>query len=122
MSQPSAAKIARKLLAADHRTAWPRRFAALLHLYLAELHDPTPAQTSLCRRVATLEVGLEAIEARMAAGEDDASLLDAYARASGTLSRLLRLVGIERRPKDITPTLEQYIANLPASARPSIKE
>jgi hypothetical protein len=47
MAQSSPAKIARKLLAADRRTAWPRRFAVLLDLYLAELHDPTPAQVSL---------------------------------------------------------------------------
>jgi hypothetical protein len=122
MARSSPATIARKLIAADRRTAWPRRFAALLDLYLAELHDPTPAQVSLARRVVTLEIALENVESKMAAGDDDPALLDLYARASGGLGRLLRLLGIEHRTKDITPNLEQYIASLPPSARPAIKE
>ncbi len=121
MSQPSPAKVAARLLA-DRRGVWPKRFRLLLDQHLAEFADPTPAQASLCRRCTVLEIGLEAIEAKMASGDDDPALLDLYARASGQLGRLLRLLGIERRTKDITPTLDQYIATLPASARPVITE
>jgi len=121
MSQPSPAKLAARLLA-DRRGVWSKRFRLLLDQHLAEFAHPTPAQASLCRRCTVLEIGLEAIEAKMAAGDDDPALLDMYARASGQLGRLLRLLGIEHRTKDITPTLEQYIASLPASARPAIKE
>jgi hypothetical protein len=121
MSQPSPAKVAARLLA-DRRGVWSKRFRLLLDQHLAEFADPTPAQASLCRRCTVLEIGLEVIEAKMASGDDDPALLDLYARASGQLGRLLRLLGIEHRTKDITPTLEQYIANLPASARPAIKE
>ena len=121
MSQPSPAKVAARLLA-DRRGVWSKRFRLLLDQHLAEFADPTPAQASLCRRCTVLEIGLEDLERRMAAGDDDPALLDLYARASGQLGRLLRLLGIERRTKDITPTLDQYIASLPASARPAIKE
>jgi hypothetical protein len=121
MSQPSPAKVAARLLA-DRRGVWSKRFRLLIDQHLAEFADPTPAQASLCRRCTVLEIGLEAIEAKMAAGDDDPALLDLYARASGQLGRLLRLLGIEHRTKDITPNLEQYIASLPPSARPAIKE
>jgi hypothetical protein len=119
--QPSPAKVAARLLA-DRRGVWSKRFRLLLDQHLAEFANPTPAQASLCRRCTVLEIGLEAIEAKMAAGDDDPALLDLYARASGQLGRLLRLLGIEHRTKDITPNLEQYIASLPPSARPAIKE
>jgi hypothetical protein len=117
MSQASPAKLAARLLA-DRRGVWSKRFRLLLDQHLAEFADPTPAQASLCRRCTVLEIGLEAIEAKMAVGDDDPALLDQYARASGTLKRLLEALGIERRPRDVTLTVEQYLRNLPASAKP----
>jgi hypothetical protein len=117
MSQPSPAKLAARLLA-DRRGVWSKRFRLLLDQHLAEFADPTPAQASLCRRCTVLEIGLEAIEAKMAIGDDDPALLDQYARASGTLKRLLEALGIERRPRDVTLTVEQYLRNLPANAKP----
>jgi len=121
MSQLSPAKVAARLLA-DRRGVWSKRFRLLLDQHLAEFADPTPAQASLCRRCTVLEIGLEDLERRMAAGDDNPALLDQYARAAGTLKRLLEALGIEHRTRDITPSLEQYLASLPASARPAIKE
>src|SRR5262245_39424120 len=104
MARSSPAKMAARLLA-DRRGVWSKRFHLLLDQHLAEFADPTPAQASLCRRCTVLEIGLEAIEAKMAAGDDDPALLDLYARASGQLGRLLRLLGVERKPKTISTTL-----------------
>ena len=101
MSQPSTVKLAARLLA-DRRGVWSKRFRLLLDQHLAQFADPTPAQASLCRRCTVLEIGLEAIEAK---SDDDPALLDLYARASGGLGRLLRLLGVERKPKTIGTTL-----------------
>jgi hypothetical protein len=117
MSEPSPAKVAARLLA-DRRGVWSKRFLLLLDQHLAEFADPTPAQASLCRRCTVLEIGLEGLERRMAAGDDDPVLLDLYARASGSLGRLLRLLGLERKVKDVTPTLAEYLRNLPATKQP----
>jgi hypothetical protein len=35
--------------------------------------------------------------------------LEVYSRTTNTLRRLLETLGIERRPKDVTPTLDQYL-------------
>ena len=63
------------------------------------------------RRAATLTVELERMEAVFAlAGEAKPSDLDLYQRTAGNLRRLLESVGIERRPRNVTPTLAEYAA------------
>ena len=67
------------------------------------------AQLSLIRRAATLEVELERLEGRLATGDEDVSL-DAYQRAANSLRRLLESLGLERKAKDVTPSLADIIA------------
>jgi hypothetical protein len=129
-SRSPAARAARLL--ADKRGRWARRFRTLLDAHLADLGTaaPSAAQCSLARRVTTLELGLENIEAQLAAlpeGEPvPAALLDLYARAGGTLKRLLEGLGIERQPRDVTPTIDQYLsaarAIAPANQHPTDHE
>jgi len=61
------------------------------------------AQLALCKRAAGLECELEQMEGRMSQGiEVD---LDRYGRAASHLRRILESLGLERKPKDIGPTL-----------------
>jgi hypothetical protein len=110
MSQLSLAKTAGRLIG-DKRTTWAKRFVTLFDQHVADLGgiEPSAAQASLCRRAATLEIGLEHLEQRMAGGDDDPALLDQYARSAGTLKRLLEALGIERRARDVTPSLDEYL-------------
>src|SRR6516164_8091528 len=62
------------------------------------------AQLSLVRRAAALACELEQMEARMSQGE--AVNLDSFGRAA----RLLEAVGLQRRARDVTPTLAELIA------------
>jgi hypothetical protein len=45
-------------------------------------------------------------------GEAAADEIDLYARVSGNLRRLLEAVGLQRRPRDVTPpSVEAYLAH-----------
>ena len=90
----------------DHRLAWVRRLRDLIQLHLNDLGGPDRASESekaIVRRAATLIVEL-AIN-----GEAGAKQLMAYQRCSNTLRRLLESVGLERRPKDVSPDLQTYL-------------
>jgi hypothetical protein len=99
----------------DGRSTWVRRLRDLIGLHLSDLggNDAvSEAERSIVRRAATLTVELERLEAVFAvAGEAQADQLDLYQRTANSLRRLLESVGIERRPRDVTPTLSQYLAN-----------
>ncbi|MCJ2138455.1 hypothetical protein [Methylobacterium sp. E-066] len=74
------------------------------------------AERSLVRRIATLTVELERMEERFASdGEADPAALDLYSRTSGNLRRLLEALGLQRRARDVTPDLRDYIDARPAA-------
>ena len=91
----------------DGRSAWIRRAKDLIAEHLSDLGGPdntSAAERSITRRVAVLSVELEHLEARFAtAGEASAEDLDLYQRTSNSLRRLLESVGLQRRPRDVTP-------------------
>jgi hypothetical protein len=59
---------------------------------------------SIIRRAAVLTTELERLEVRFAqAGEASAEDLDIYARIAANLRRLLEAIGLQRRPRDVTP-------------------
>ena len=89
----------------DGRTSWMRRWRDLCLAHLNDLGGEkhvSAAQVALVRRAATLEIELERQEAALSAG--GRIDLDAFNRASGGLRRILESLGIERRPRDVTPT------------------
>lgn len=99
----------------DGRTLWARRLRDVVTLHVADLGGDeaiSEAVRSIIRRAATLTVALEKLEAQFAL-EGDASPadLDRHQRAAGNLRRLLESVGLERRNRDLIPTLEGYIAS-----------
>jgi hypothetical protein len=97
----------------DGRGAWARRFRDLIELHLDDIggaEAASSAERSIIRRASALEVELERLEAQFAtAGEADADALDLYSRASNTMRRHLEAIGLQRRPRDVTPSLDQYL-------------
>jgi hypothetical protein len=45
------------------------------------------------------------------AGEADATDLDTYARVASSMRRLLEAVGLRRRPREVEPSLSEYLAS-----------
>jgi hypothetical protein len=101
----------------DGRSAWVRRCKDVIAAHISDLggiENCSAAEYSIVRRASTLTVELERLEVRFAtAGEADANELDQYARVAANLRRLLEAVGLRRRPRDVTPTLDEYLASLP---------
>ncbi|QIG92785.2 hypothetical protein [Bradyrhizobium sp. 6(2017)] len=86
----------------------------LIDLHLSDLGGDaavSEAERSIVRRCATLTVELERMEVGFAiAGEAQPDQLELYQRTANSLRRLLESVGLGRRPRDVTPSLHEYIA------------
>lgn len=115
VSRSSITNGSRVLPGVDGRSAWARRLRDLIALHIADLGGDeaiSEAERSIVRRAATLTVELERLEVKFAqAGEAAAAELDLYQRTAANLRRLLESIGLERRTKDITPTLTDYTAS-----------
>ena len=75
------------VLGGDGRGAWVRRWKDLTDMHVGDLGGASAcseAQLSLCRRIATTEVELERLEARMSEGDDSVDL-DLFNRLAGNL-------------------------------------
>jgi len=96
----------------DGRSTWVRRLRDTMGLHLSDLGGDdavSEAERSIVRRVATLTVELERMEAGFAvAGEAQPDQLDLYQRTANSLRRLLEAIGLQRRPRDITPDPLEY--------------
>jgi hypothetical protein len=95
------------VLGGDGRGVWVRRWRDLTELHVSDLGGPeacSEAQLSLCRRIATTEVQIEQMEAKMSEGDDSVDL-DLFNRFAGNLRRMLESIGLERRARDVGPTL-----------------
>jgi hypothetical protein len=98
------------------RGVWERRWKDLNTILLNDQGGPdvcSEAEKAIVRRSATLIVALERLEEKFAEAEEGGSpnQLDQYQRLSNTLRRLLESVGLKRRPRDITPDLQSYLAS-----------
>lgn len=96
------------LAGVDGRSMMARRFREITATIESDLGgDLTEAQKHLVARAATLAVWCEEREAELAQGQDfDAAQ---YATISNALRRLLADLGLERRAKDVTPSLQTYL-------------
>lgn len=97
----------------DERTVPARRFRDVLSQLVSDMGgDPSEAETIIARRAATLTVWCELAEAGMASGADfDVA---SYTTAANSLRRLLADIGLERRAKDVTPSIADIAAALRA--------
>jgi len=98
----------------DGRSLMARRFREIVAGVEADLGgDLTEAQKHLLARAATLAVWAEARETDLANGcEFDAAQYSAVANAQ---CRLLADLGLQRRAKEISPSLPDYLARKRAS-------
>jgi hypothetical protein len=99
----------------DPNSAWSRRYADIVVGHLSDLGGAdllSEAQFSLIRRAAAIECELERLDARLSAGEPVD--LDSYGRCAGHLRRLFETIGVERKSRDVTPTLHEIAAEIHA--------
>jgi hypothetical protein len=94
----------RMFVEGDGNSAWTRRFKDLIQVHLADLGGRdavSEAEFSLIKRASAIETELEQMEGKLSLSQ--AVDLNNYQRLSNTLRRLLESVGLQRRPRDITP-------------------
>ena len=97
------------LVGVDGRSQMARRYREIVSGIESDLGgDLTEAQQHLVARSATLAIWCEARESEL--GDNKEFDAGQYATIANALRRLLSDLGIERRAKDITPTLDQYLA------------
>jgi hypothetical protein len=95
----------------DGRGPWARRLRDLmaeLSRDLGGIEALSAQQASLVRRAATITVELERMEGLFSKGGD--ASLDEYARGAGHLRRILEALGIGRKPRNVTPSMSEYLA------------
>ena len=97
----------------DQRSPWVRRAKDIIRAHLSDLggeDNTSAAERSIVRRAAVLTTELERLEAKFATvGEASECDLDLYQRMTNTLRRALEAIGLQRRAKDIGPTLGDLI-------------
>jgi hypothetical protein len=95
--------------ALDRRTRAYKRFVAIRSAIIEDLGGEdalSEVQRQLVSKFATLSLQLEATEAAALAGQ--AIDAEAFGRAAGHLRRLAEVIGLQRRPRDIT-SLTDYL-------------
>jgi hypothetical protein len=93
-------------------SAWSRRYADLIAGHCSDLGGRemlSEAQFSLIKRASAIECELEVLEGRLSQGEPVD--LDSYGRGASHLRRILESLspGLERRARDIGPTLGELL-------------
>ena len=96
----------------DGRSIIARRYRDIISAILVDqggADQCSESRTQLIRRFAAAAVLAEQMESRLANGEQID--IQEHATLSSTLVRLAQRIGIDRVAKDITPSLDQYLAN-----------
>jgi hypothetical protein len=92
----------------DGRSALARRYRDILAQLTKDIGgDPSEAEAIIIRRATTLAVWCEQAEAEAAGGKP--LNIGEYTTATNTLRRLLADIGLERRMKDITLSIDAYL-------------
>lgn len=101
----------------DGRSPWVRRCKDIIRLHLSDLggeDNTSAAERSIVRRAAVLTTELEMLETRfaLANGEASADALDLYQRTANSLRRLLEAIGLQRRTRNVTPSVADYVRRI----------
>jgi hypothetical protein len=94
----------------DGRSIIARRFRDISNAILADqagIDQCSEARLQLIRRFAACAVIAEQMEAALARGEP--INIAEHSQLSSTLTRLASRIGIERRSRNVTPTLSDYL-------------
>jgi len=95
----------------DGRSLIARRYrdvVAAIMVDQAGAAQCSEARKQLIRRFAAAAVLAEQMEARLANGEEIS--IERHAALSSTLVRIAQRIGLDRRAKNITPSLSDYLA------------
>jgi hypothetical protein len=95
----------------DGRTIAARNARALVSAIESDLGGAdrlSAAEREIATRAALAGAMLADLEARWLTGRP--ADLAQYATLANTQSRLLKMLGLERRPRDTTPTIDAYLA------------
>jgi hypothetical protein len=98
----------------DGRSIIARRFRDISNAILVDQGGAdrcSESKLQLIRRFAACAVIAEQMEARLARGEQ--INISEHSQLSSTLTRLASRIGIERRAKDVTPTLSDILRGPP---------
>jgi hypothetical protein len=101
----------RPFVCGDGNSPWARRWKDLIELHVSDRNGRellSEAQVSMIKRAAAIETELEQLEGKMSLGETVD--LDLYFRGASHLRRIFEVLGIERRTRDLTPSLLEYLA------------
>lgn len=98
--------------AIDQRSLAARRWRDISGQITADLGgEPlSEAQRQLVRRATTIAVQCEVMEFEAANGRPID--LDTYGQLTDRLGRVLSRLGIKRQPRDVTPSVAEYIAHV----------
>jgi hypothetical protein len=94
----------------DGRTCAARRFRDILEQIQYDLGGTdrlSEGQRQLCRRAATMSMQCELMEVEAVAGR--AFDVDCFGQLTDRLGRCLQRLGLDRKPRDVTPTLQSYL-------------
>jgi len=95
----------------DGRSVIARRYKDIVSAILVDQGGEdrcSESRKQLIRRFAACSVLAEALEAKVVAGKEID--IDEHTRLSSTLVRLAQRIGIDRVPRDVTPSLQDYLA------------
>ncbi len=98
------------IAAVDQRSVFGRRFRDLVTDFIEDLGGQdavSTAEIQLIRRAAAISSLCEGLEVDMANGV--AVDLERYNALVNSLNRCLGSIGLRRRPRDVTPKLNDYI-------------
>ena len=94
----------------DGRSLIARRYRDITSAILIDqggIDRCSESRQQLIRRFAAVAVLAEEMEAKLARGEKID--ITQHALLCSTLTRLATRIGIDRRPRDVSPTLDQYL-------------
>ena len=99
----------------DGRTRWPKRYRDLVVNYISDMGGidmVSEKQKTMVECSAEMVTQLQMMAAGWHAAGTGAPLaeLETYQRTSNTLRRLFMALGLQRRSRDVTPSIEQYLA------------
>jgi hypothetical protein len=120
--KPGEGKPARSIKVVSGQSAWNRSVRNTSAAMVEHLGgDVTEPEKMLIRRIAVFESELKLMELAIARQrfegvEPDERYIDLYSRITNSQRRLLESVGMKRVPKDVTPSISEYIR---ASAKPA---
>jgi hypothetical protein len=101
----------------DGRSIWARlmreTFECLL-IHCGGVDAASETQRLVCRRIGTLEAELVFMEDKFAAtraagGEPEPASVDLYGRLADRQRRLADPLGWQRTPRDVTPSVQEYL-------------